>query len=745
MSDHVWETENWFDGLKSFTGLRTAQANASVEMVLSCGDVFLPDNRPRLRDVLLLLWMVTGGGKTITALAYFFAINAHINRKIGHVMRVRRVLWLTNERKLRTQLVHELRDEPVRFGLVARSPRVQACSKPGDIERPDFDITVCCSQALWGHPKSEKTQSEVDIRKERRIRDILSAFDAIVFDECDFASWQTRRLVKLAPHAIKFGLTATPMDANGAIRTGQFLLAGTAAYRDVAQLDKCLRPMLPAQEAVGQKYICAVPHENHTVGDGGHERDVDGKHDDDHSIDGAYRAMIAACRKTSELEDELRRRFPGQWYSPHIIVKCDGISVQRHYKQYLDKWLAANRSTLTGQGWRCCLINGEDGSEGPEFLRAKQLGGRCDDKCARIMFVVDMGNRGLNVWPAQTVVDLSFMHSIASEIQTIGRCLRWPTHLSSLLDAMREDDTIRRLVSPYVFYPEKDSGHPALIAAWNGIVNMHKDIDDAGMVTIADLLDGKSVPDGSFAPPEESPLPLVAKIHAFAGVGRGSRDGAIDPQAIAADICGKVPTASRDRVLEYVDDIRHGRERFGALITPSTARIAVTLREKPKTRKQYTQEDCVRCVMDYPGRFPEVDDIAEFINEIKSGKRIAIALAATVKEDEDRRSYIPAPVVTSLYGRGSIIPDLVRELKPQFDSLQVPENVCYKAVGSAIKMLYGISDLSEKGPMAKSGYHTSLMVRENRRLIRQEALKWVARNNHIADLTDEVDDEDEVA
>jgi Type III restriction enzyme, res subunit len=228
----------------------------------------------------------SGAGKTIASLAYLFAINHYLNRKMPHATRVRRVLWLTNERKLRSQLLKELKEEPVEFGLALHRPRIQACTKARDIERPDYDVTVCCAQTLWGDPKSARVQSEEDIRKERKVFEILSPFDAVVFDECDFASWQIRRIISLAPHAIKLGLSSTPMESDGTINTAQFVLAGSPSYRDVFESDKCLRPMLPVSDAGAQNYLVEVGHDYHDAAIAGVVVDVKDKHNDSHSADG---------------------------------------------------------------------------------------------------------------------------------------------------------------------------------------------------------------------------------------------------------------------------------------------------------------------------------------------------------------------------------------------------------------------------------------------------------------------------
>jgi hypothetical protein len=82
---------------------------------------------------------------------------------------------------------------------------------------------------------------------------------------------------------------------------------------------------------------------------------------------------------------------------------------------------------------------------------------------------------------------------------------------------------------------------------------------------------------------------------------------------------------------------------------------------------------------------------------------------------------------SSIYGTGGIIPTIAGELSSRYDALGVPYGkIRFKAVGAAIKILYGLQEASEK-TLSKAGYHNSLMCQQNRKLVKEEAIKWCYR------------------
>jgi hypothetical protein len=139
---------------------------------------------------------------------------------------------------------------------------------------------------------------------------ILSKFDTIIWDECDFAVDQIEELVTLAPHALKFGLTAANMGPTGKLLDRFFILAGVASHRTVFETDHCLRPLLNWDEAVEREFIRPIAHDGYTRWDRAVEIRGEGQHGEHHSLAGAMatiRAAIQACRK---LEGDMRRDWP---------------------------------------------------------------------------------------------------------------------------------------------------------------------------------------------------------------------------------------------------------------------------------------------------------------------------------------------------------------------------------------------------------------------------------------------------
>jgi hypothetical protein len=72
----------------------------------------------------------------------------------------------------------------------------------------------------------------------------LESFGLVCVYAGDIAGGQDALMDKLTaccPHALKFGLTAAPVDACGVAMCEYFVLAGVASYQSVSEHDHCLK------------------------------------------------------------------------------------------------------------------------------------------------------------------------------------------------------------------------------------------------------------------------------------------------------------------------------------------------------------------------------------------------------------------------------------------------------------------------------------------------------------------------
>ena len=319
-TDPKWEEQNWFDELDTFEHLRKMQYNAGPEMVQTYGELFVGDLRLALLKVMSLFVLGCGAGKTLMMVAVLIAINAEVNKRAKAAPRCKHVLWFTKDREACRQLKKELESEPTKYRLHHTKPRVRIAAESGDL-----DITISCPHALWDR-KDGRSDSEVQL--------VLSQYDVIIADECDFATGQLDQTIKLASNALKFGLTASPVDAKGKFYSKHFVLAGVATHQDVFDMDHCVKRILTWKDAKAQGFVKAIPHEGYSYHEGLETKEAQGQHGDRYSLPGAMTAIKTAIHDIISEEQQMKRLFPDDWFSQHMMVFCNSIEEANHlYRQ----------------------------------------------------------------------------------------------------------------------------------------------------------------------------------------------------------------------------------------------------------------------------------------------------------------------------------------------------------------------------------------------------------------------------
>jgi hypothetical protein len=138
------------------------------------------------------------------------------------------------------------------------------------------------------------------------------------------------KLTACCPHALKFGLTAAPIDAEGGAMCEYFVLAGTASYQSVSEHDRCLKNLMSWREAVNAQFIKTMPYDGYSAHVRGLDVSFEGKHGQPHSLPGAMAAIRTAIHDCSSLEERMQKAWPDDWYSPHIMVRCANTALADH-------------------------------------------------------------------------------------------------------------------------------------------------------------------------------------------------------------------------------------------------------------------------------------------------------------------------------------------------------------------------------------------------------------------------------
>ena len=741
--DPKWRRPTWFDERPNFENLRRMQMACGPDAVLNCAELFTTKRRELLRYVSLLA-MVTGAGKTLTMVALLLAINEEVNRQIEHAPRVRKVLWFVQERALGDQLKRELLKEIVDLGIHASPPSVQICNETGDLERGPMhhDFTISCPHALWERKDQKRSDAE--------IAETLSKWDVIVWDECDFAADQIGRLARLAPHALKFGLTATPIDGSGEFLR-HFALAGKASYRAVFDHDRCLSLLVDWQEARDHGWVMAVPHSAYCTLDAGIEVHREGQHGVKSSLPGGLAAIRHAIVQASEIEREMRKAMPEHWYSPHILIRCDSKAEAKHLKAQVDRDLEAGMFDTVGEGWRTTIIHqGMRGVPAEEsrlfhdqkgvvhpFLRAKDHRGRCDRRSSRILFCVDMGLRGLNNWPTLIVVDIARGNSVNVQVQILGRPMRLPFWLQ---DAAR-DKKLREFVAIRYFYPDHGGSPGAMQQAFDFVLDMDARFESAGLIGWADILDGEDTALWHLPQATEQPFTLGDRVQVDAELGRVFESGTpiekIDSEVIEGILSRLPPVLTegrRERAEEHIERVLHDSRYRGELISETPPAVICPIsREEPKKPGEHTQEELIRFATG-SRKYGE----ASILAALTEGHPVTLRLISQVMHDEEMRYYRQPIRLFRLHtckGDRGIVTGIGDVLHKDLDHrLQLPSSAgkeVFKAVSVAVGMVFGCPDTSNDGPLDQPSYHHELTRPRVQGQIKELAARLLIRSGVI--------------
>jgi hypothetical protein len=742
--DAYWRRTGWFDREFFPRQLRDIQLIAGYDQFVDqplANVLFNEPDKKSGRNALIhtttLLPGATGIGKTMLALGVLFGINHEVKKREPRpdeptLPRVSRLLWLTPDTTLRDHTAVELAEEPVEFGLTNSPPDVSVAKSFASLARGPMnaDITVTCPQALW----EEDGKTKRETHSEDEVRQILSMWDTIVIDECDFANDQVKRLCRLASHALKFWMTASPM-SDGEFLTDCVLITkdAVADYLRARESDQCLKALapdvVPAAEYAGyEAYIRA------------NREEVDSSSGVGRDHVAFMAAITSVVQEADNLERRMRRENPDEWYSPHIIVRLERIDEIKALEADLPAVLKRMKDDgkLQGEGWNVeSIYQGKNAGLGEKargkykhpFMLARNNNGQAAAKSARILLMAKIGIRGINNWPLKYVVDTTSNVGLAELIQfNIGRPIRWPAKLSHWInDESKDEFTTTTVVCLSDLLEQKQQ---AYAEAHKFVMEQREQLAEAGFNTWDDILNGRPLPLGDIIiDTAEPPFTNTDKINIRVGLGEAIDQGVdvTDPAVMDKIVCRLQPTADgkrRERATEYADRLITDKEFRDMEVPFSTSAdvSAVGVVAKLKPQETYDADTLIRFVKWEDSYAALRAEYVERLSRTEPDQLIVHSVSKTLKNinEHNYREIEKSEPLSKVIG--VVAGELLREFNPHNGHyVGMPSNDIGRvkaAVYQAAKALFGMEGVEAKddGPMDKRPYHVAIQVRYRQKI-----------------------------
>jgi hypothetical protein len=742
-----WAEPNHWDNKVSPGKLREIQRIAGwdaiddIERLIKQLDLQSQHLRRQLLDCTTFLAGATGIGKNILCQSVFFRINQTIGR--GYP-RIKNVLWLTNDTTLRDTGMIEIENDAFDLGFDPSRPTVHPGKSFADIDLgPNTsDVKIAAVQSLW------KVEQQGELRRsDREMRDALSKYDTIVFDECDWANDQVRRIAHLGNHALQFSLTASPpideiagSQAQAESFLRRFVLItdkAIADYQRAVTLDSCLK-------FIGDEVIIGAPHEAHAIRDRGSLQDRSGKMEPDHVL---FRSAVCEAIKAADnLEARMQKAEPEHYYSPHIMVRMSSVADVRAMCEDLTEQIETmyGRGVIKNSGWGVSMIfqgharyvqaNERDlakkdtkGRWVHPFMLACNNGGRAIAGSRRVLIMCNIGVRGINNWTVSHIVDCTRTTTPVELIQfDYGRPLRWRSHIANWID---ESSPNAEFAQTRIYIPQssfQDDKRKALLWAAGWIKDMLVRIGGAGFLTWSDLVRGKHTTDPNVViDVTNQPLTDVQRFQvqksladALAASGAEKLTPELVRLAIDHSPYRGANEAVRRKLIQYAQELadepalRQQELVAAPLIEEFKLRPACVM-EKLHPQDRYEIEDLVRWVKNDP----DYDGIRdEYLQGLKDGQRMAIHAVSQRLRDTQIANYRPAARTRRLQGHKEepkgVLPEVATELigKLRQSAQECDSGLVYKAVNGAANFIFQIS-ADEGGPMDHPAYHIAILGR----------------------------------
>ncbi len=446
--DAYWSNDLYFDRPLDLKKLRASQRDYIYAAMREAGPLMV-GRLNQINGKLLSFFQVTGAGKTLGKFALPFGINHGLidASDMHRPARVDRVLIVVKDQSLRGQLVSELTEEPVKFGIIKQPPVVKEASSSSDLitysKMPGVHFVICCTQALW---RDGDNSAITDANRQQ----LFNAFPCIVFDEMHFATERIRQVVHQASNSLVFGLTASPIDGGG-LPLEDMVCVSTYGYQQACANDNSMKSLgkaadnprgaghLPLFDDLIEEVLPSEVEnlDNVTVvrGDEGQGR---------YSLASAINVANALIERIDRLD---RLRLAGKpsdhrhWHSSdieevvasleypsHAILRCYDIKTAQFLTDHINAKLTANPDLYPPElGWRAAVAH-SDGEQLDEethpWFWSKNNGGELSVNAARILVVKDMACEGINNKFCNVVAWAHIPSTMRRLVQANGRAFR---------------------------------------------------------------------------------------------------------------------------------------------------------------------------------------------------------------------------------------------------------------------------------------------------------------------------------
>ncbi len=577
-NDRYWELPFFFDQTPNIDKFRSAQKFYAYGEVLNHKEWFGRDWSQICGSLMVLAWTV-GAGKTLAIPALAFALNKARMEFAGTACRrVNRVLVLVKEEALRDQLARALESEISGRGITGCGPKVKTVTQGyrwNDVQYwKEADIVVACIQQFW------------DKKTEVNLPAILHQFPLIVFDEPHFADSQVFRIVDAAKTSLCFGLTGSPIKADGDL-IKRFVLFSVFDYVEANRNDHSMR-YLNEENKKRNEFVRVLDVENANVLHGVNQEhiefpDVSEYPDYKKNIIPAINVANAVVEELFE-RSELRKRSIGEaaghrvdfgntsqiqvdlFFEPHAIIVAENIEHGEVLADSLNRKFNANRARYPEHdGWVAEVVYGEGEKLGGgrrtakpmheshpwlAVYRAKEAKKPFPRTWARILVAINIGREGLNN-PLCCLIGIAKpTHSVLEVTQrAIGRQLRAYIEMRQgvLHVPPKELDSVR--IITHAAYKNED----AINRGIQFTMNMREHL--SGLQTLDMLIAGEGAPADSIDPDRPN-LSLVERIEIAGHVGSiieaGGDPGAPDAIEAAKNTWGGLMPDKREKVEDEI-------------------------------------------------------------------------------------------------------------------------------------------------------------------------------------------------
>jgi len=416
--DKTFENLFYFDQQINHTLLRENQNTHGFEMVKTVYKELFECPSKEIQEIFILLAWMVGTGKSIGMVAILHAINEVINAKAANSPRIRKVLWLVHQESLVRSIKDEVENEPVQYGILCQKPNVCIVEKPEDwvTATQKGDYVFACIQSLWDTKNSALT--DFDRAK------YLSRFDAIVIDECHFGIDKYIEILQKAPRALKFVMTATPMNDTGQFFSqieegkyrGRFRLFSVYGYTSAWRMGFVKEIPEWSSGCDRLRYRSVKGGDSQIVESG---QVVNG---DNNTLNRHNNPRANAIIKEAIHAAQSIKEFPA-----HVMVRCESIVRLKSLMKSIEEG-CAEYFTHDSHGWKVTGIwSGSPGKkisdkDHPWMIVKKNK--KLDSKSARVLLTVDMGQFGLNNPYCSVIAWTEPNLSIVELVQRIGRAVR---------------------------------------------------------------------------------------------------------------------------------------------------------------------------------------------------------------------------------------------------------------------------------------------------------------------------------